>query len=257
MNDIVKINKTREVLRTIMDIRNHDTSGMPMYSDDEIRKMLESSSELTGDPQKKYNAQLCNFIIPHKTFPKWKTHVSYFNFPDGGGNSTNISRMKIENLIGDIYEHNNKEDNVIIILPTGTSTARDTYINWIDSINMNSKNTNFSNPDDYSDLTKEIINKPDKEYSLRHLHNIQIFHINALSINILEHDFVPKHEKITNEKDIKNILDQYHVELKSQFPVIQKHDAVAEILGFVPGDLAKITRHSVSSGYSLFYRICK
>jgi DNA-directed RNA polymerase subunit H (RpoH/RPB5) len=256
MNDIVKINKTREVLRKIMDIRNYDTSIMPMHSDDEIRKMVSTSSELT-DKKSKNNAQLCNFTIPHKTFPKWKTHIVYFNFPDEGGNSTNISRMKIETQIEDIYENNNIEDNIIIILPTGTSTARDTYINWIDSINMNSKNNHFSNPDNYSDLTKEIINKPNKEYSLRHLHNIQIFHINALSINILEHDFVPKHEKITNEKDIKNILDQYHVDIKSQFPVIQKHDAVAELLGFVSGDLAKITRHSVSSGYSLFYRICK
>ena len=255
MNDIVKINKTREVLRKIMDIRNYDTSGMPAYSDDEIRMMVETS--IDKNKKTKDNTQLCYFNIPHKTIPEWKTHVVYFNFPGEDGRSTNISRMKIEHQIETIYENNNIEDNVMIILPTGTTTARDTYINWIDSINMNSKNNHFSNPDDYSDLTKEIINNPNKEYSLRHLHNIQIFHINALSINILEHDFVPKHEKITNEKVIKKILDEYHAELKSQFPVIQKHDAVAELLGFVSGDLAKITRHSVSSGSALFYRICK
>ena len=256
MNDIVKINKTREVLRKIMDIRNYDTSGMPAYSDDEIRMMVETS--IDKNKKTKDNTQLCNFSIPHKTFPDWKTHIVYFNFPRDS-RTTNISQMKIKHHIESIFNDNNNniEDNVIIILPTTTSTARDTYINWIDSINMNSKNNHFSNPDDYSDLTKEIINNPNKEYSLRHLHNIQIFHINALSINILEHDFVPKHEKITNEKVIKKILDEYHAELKSQFPVIQKHDAVAELLGFVSGDLAKITRHSVSSGSALFYRICK
>jgi len=192
-----------------------------------------------------------SFSVKHHDIPEWNLHIVYLKFPEEGDSSkVNITRAYIEGEVEGIYELNNKEDNIMIILPLNTSTAPATYINYVDNVNMTT-----DKPDGKSELAKKILEN--ENYTLRHMNNVQIFHINALTINILKHEMVPKHETIRNEDEIENILKEHNCSNKTQFPVIQKHDAIAEILGLVPGDMVKIHRPSIASGKSIFYRICK
>ena len=68
MEQILKIAKSREVLRNILKERDFDTETMPILSEYEIGKMIESN--VSSDK----SAELCNFSVPHIDFKEWKTN---------------------------------------------------------------------------------------------------------------------------------------------------------------------------------------
>ncbi|MFX1453017.1 MAG: DNA-directed RNA polymerase subunit H [Promethearchaeota archaeon] len=73
-------------------------------------------------------------------------------------------------------------------------------------------------------------------------------------MNILEHEFVPKHEIISPE-EAKQILEKYRI-TEDLLPNILDTDPVAKIIGAKPGDFVKITRKSATAGESVIYRLC-
>ena len=262
---VVQVLKSRNVLREILGYKAAAPEAeAPEAPEEEEAEAEAGRNEYNFDEnfdnielEDLYDTDKRNFVVTHKDIPEWNLHVSYLKFPaKGDSTNINISKTSIENEIDAIYGKDtaNKEDNIIIILPPNTSTAYSTYINYVDNVNMGIEKTG-----EVSDLEKEILKKYSKPDVLRsrHIHNIQIFHINALTVNILKHKMVPKHEIIRNDTEIEKILEEHNCSSKTQFPVIQKHDAVAEILGLVSGDMVKIHRASIASGKSVFYRICK
>lgn len=98
----------------------------------------------------------------------------------------------------------------------------------------------------------KVIDEMYNEYKLY----INIFWLNTLLFNILEHEYVPTHVKITNEefKDIKKV---YNLASKQQLPLISRHDPIAKILGIRPGEIVKIIRPSPACGKYITYRCCK
>jgi len=236
---IQKIAKSREVLRTQLGNRNYNIDELPKFSELEIKKCFEMNK---GNDQA---AELCNFSLSHNEIPEWKIHIIYFNFPPS---NPTISSKVLKTVILDNYTKYNAEDNIIIVLPANITTAKETYISWIDIIQME-----INKPEE-GELFNEIIEN--QQFSQRHMANVQIFNINALCVNILEHELVPEHILITSNQDIKDIMENNNITNKSQFPIIQKHDSVAEIIGAVSGDIVEIERVS-KSGSSRFYRLCK
>jgi DNA-directed RNA polymerase subunit H len=73
------------------------------------------------------------------------------------------------------------------------------------------------------------------------------------SINILEHELVPKHEVLSKE-EIEEILDKFNV-TKEELPKILSSDSVLENIKAKPGDIIRITRNSPTSGETIYYRI--
>ncbi len=73
-------------------------------------------------------------------------------------------------------------------------------------------------------------------------------------MNILEHEFVPKHEIIPHE-EIQTILEKYRI-TEDLLPQILDTDPVSKIIGAKPGDVVKITRKSLTAGESIIYRLC-
>lgn len=71
---------------------------------------------------------------------------------------------------------------------------------------------------------------------------IEMFHIDDLSFNILNHELVPKHEKIGHKKHNDEKL-----------PIIRKTDPVVRFMGFGTGDILKIHR----TDGTLYYRYVK
>ena len=70
---------------------------------------------------------------------------------------------------------------------------------------------------------------------------------------IEEHILVPKHEKIINEKEKKELLEKYQITVK-ELPKIMKKDPMVKELGAKPGDVIRIIRKSETAGEAIFYR---
>ena len=81
--------------------------------------------------------------------------------------------------------------------------------------------------------------------------NIQLFHSKQLIINITKHEFVPPHIKISDdEKDI--LIKKYSL---NSFPIINLDDPVVQYYNFQKGDILRIIRSNLNSGYSEYYRL--
>ena len=70
---------------------------------------------------------------------------------------------------------------------------------------------------------------------------------------IKNHVLVPKHE-LLDAKAKDAVLKKYGVEL-NQLPIILKDDPAIKTFGVKPGDVIEITRESVTSGMSIYYRV--
>ena len=93
-------------------------------------------------------------------------------------------------------------------------------------------------------------------YNNYHFKNIHAFHLDTISIDILKHSKVPKHEVFRFEKDIELICKKCNCR-RDQLPVIERNDAIAKRLRIAPGDICKITRISQTAGETEYYRVCK
>jgi len=87
--------------------------------------------------------------------------------------------------------------------------------------------------------------------------DIQIMWCKQLQFNITKHEYVPKHEKLSEEES-KIILKRYHLQSKSQLPCILYNDVIVRYYNFKPGDILKITNTSNSQNKNYeFYRCVK
>lgn len=68
----------------------------------------------------------------------------------------------------------------------------------------------------------------------------------------LQHDLVPKHEKISNEEK-QALLEHYNITDK-ELPKITMDDPAIKHLQPQPGDVIKITRKSPTAGTTIYYR---
>ena len=83
---------------------------------------------------------------------------------------------------------------------------------------------------------------------------IVLFNLAHLQINILQHTYVPKHVKLTEEETIE-FYKKYNVN-ESQIPEISRFDPVARALCLRPKQICKITRFDKISYKNDYYRIC-
>ena len=74
-----------------------------------------------------------------------------------------------------------------------------------------------------------------------------------ITIDIAKHEFVPKHE-LLSDKDGKKLLERLGI-VKSQLPKINKRDPAIRELNVKLGDIIKITRDSKTAGKAVYYRV--
>lgn len=82
-----------------------------------------------------------------------------------------------------------------------------------------------------------------------------LYDLSSLQYNILEHDFVPNHVKLT-ENQKEEIKQKFNITNDSQFPEISMFDPVAKAILLRPGEVCKIVRYDKISFKNEFYRIC-
>ncbi len=87
---------------------------------------------------------------------------------------------------------------------------------------------------DVTSTVKNIIENADK--------TIELFRLDELRFNILDHVLVPKHVKIG-----------YHAQNSKKYPVLKRTDPVARFMGYKTGDIIKIIRRD----NSIYYRYVK
>ena len=72
-------------------------------------------------------------------------------------------------------------------------------------------------------------------------------------IVVIEHEFIPKHELMTEEETAK-LLEDYPVK-RGQLPKIQKTDPAIRHLETKRGDVIRILRKSPTAGRAVYYRV--
>ena len=72
-------------------------------------------------------------------------------------------------------------------------------------------------------------------------------------INLIDHNIIPKHELLKN-KDKENFINLNKSDL-NKLPRIFKYDPISRYYNAQIGDIFRILRPSITSGYSIIYRI--
>ncbi len=76
---------------------------------------------------------------------------------------------------------------------------------------------------------------------------------NDIKIDISKHEFVPKHE-LLSDKESEKLLKELGV-TRLQLPKILKKDRAIHHLKAKRGDIIKITRNSKTAGKAIYYRV--
>jgi DNA-directed RNA polymerase I, II, and III subunit RPABC1 len=84
--------------------------------------------------------------------------------------------------------------------------------------------------------------------------NFQFFFIKELLFNIYKHEYVPKHEVISDKKEIEKIKTKYLLKNLYQLPILLNNDPICKYLDIKPGSVVKITRPSPTAGEYILYR---
>ena len=85
--------------------------------------------------------------------------------------------------------------------------------------------------------------------------NTEIWNINELMYNIAQHDYVPKHEIVTDE-EVDEILNTYNINTVQELPGIHVNDPMARYVGAKAGQVIRIHRKSKNMGETIVYRYC-
>ena len=84
---------------------------------------------------------------------------------------------------------------------------------------------------------------------------INIIDIMSLQYNVLNHEMVPKHTKMTDD-EIAEFKKRYNITDNSMIPEISRFDPVAMAVGLRPGEICRIDRPSITSITGVYYRHC-
>lgn len=125
----------------------------------------------------------------------------------------------------------NGERVLLYVVPTKLNTELVTHLY---NISDTSKHIIIVYDSDVTSTVKTIIDNVDKV--------IELFCIDELKYNVLEHVLVPKHIKIG-----------FQPQNSKKYPILKKSDPVARFMGYKTGDIIKIIRRDES----IYYRYVK
>jgi len=248
---IQKINQSRYNLKKYLS-DEWITDGIKEYSDKEIENIYKSSQHVKEGIH--FGAASgCNLTLYHKFVPSHRLHIIYYNFPEIGRPSVKINKQCADKL-NKLYEDKiiSPEDSLIIVLLNPVPENLEKSIE--ESYNIGQEELLQNNLGEVIHSENEKLNED--KYTNYHFKNIHIYHLDTLSIDILQHSKVPKHEIIRKQGDIQKICEKCNCR-PDQLPVILRSDAIGKRLRIAPGDICKITRITATAGETDYYRICK
>ena len=84
---------------------------------------------------------------------------------------------------------------------------------------------------------------------------VTIIGIAQLQFNVLSHEMVPKHKKMSDE-EVAEFKKRYNITTDSEIPTISRFDPVAKAISLRPNELCHIIRPSKTAIVSDYYRVC-
>ena len=86
-------------------------------------------------------------------------------------------------------------------------------------------------------------------------YNIEIFFKHEFMINLIDHDLIPEHQ-LLSEEEKSEILGLYDNQI-NKLPSILLYDPVSRYFNANINDIFRIKRPSITSGYTVYYRVVK
>lgn len=215
-NTLNEIYNSRKTLLKYLKSQGYDTTNHENFTIAEISAMEQASNQQNSHA---LTNQL-NFELKAKKTEKGEEKtcsvVYYVNKA--------MKKTVLQELIDEYYDHDDKNKYLCSLI--------------IVTISVNDTNMN---------IVREMWEKYG-EYCV-------LYDLASLQYNVIEHSFVPKHKKLTEEEK-ENIMKKYNISNDSQFPEISMFDPVARAILLRPGELCEITRYEKISFKNVFYRIC-
>lgn len=87
----------------------------------------------------------------------------------------------------------------------------------------------------------------------KELNNTEVFFEYELQLNLIDHDLVPKHIKLSEEEK-EQFMEEYQVS-KKQMSKMKSIDPVSRYYNSKAGDIFRIIRPSTSAGVGIHYRM--
>lgn len=134
-----------------------------------------------------------------------------------------IKQNVLEEMVLNYYEENNKDTSIFILIIQGT--------------------------------INDTVQRTIKHLWKKHQEYVIVYEIKTLLFNILQHSYVPKHEKL-NEEEKMELYKSKNIMSDDQMPEISMFDPMAKVLLLKPGEVCKITRYNKISYLDYFYRLC-
>ena len=211
-----QITKTYDIYRS----RKHILEYLKQqnYNTDAFEQMtMTEINAMTQDTIVDEKSQL-DFVVVKKDDEQMKCSVNYYL-----KQVQSIKKNVLEDMVMNYYQDNDKTKCVFILIIQG---------------NIN-----------------DTIQKTIKHLWKKHVEYVIVYELKTLLFNILEHSYVPKHEKLTNEEKIQ-LYKTKNITHDSQVPEISMFDPMAKALLLKPGEVCKITRYNKISYIDYFYRLC-
>lgn len=176
-------------------------------------------------------------MLSHRVLQNSKTFIDKKNITDhANALITDIKQSRV---------HEIKSDN----------DAKLKYIiNYIPYKVKSSELVNFYT--EHKGTHKIVILDNENEKSAKQFNTAQdteIFFINQLMINLIEHISVPAVRVLTPD-EIKQCEESYNLK-KSQFPIIYSSDPLSKYYNLKPGQVIRLVRPSSIAGYGVAYRM--
>jgi DNA-directed RNA polymerase subunit H (RpoH/RPB5) len=175
-----------------------------------------------------------------------------------------VNTENIQKYIDKIIKDDNDDQEYIIPLDNEsnyntTITNKKIFVKIFDykitSINKNSPIGEFISKHDseYKVLIVQDINQKSENIIESYSTQSEVFKINSLMINIIDHVLVPKHIVLSKD-DTDRVLEAYRAK-KRDMSLIRTTDAVAKYYNMKPGEIVKIIRPSVMTVEAPAYRL--
>ena len=216
-NTLNEIYNSRKTLLKYLKGQGYDTSQLENFTIAEISAMEQANSHQQNSHP--LESQL-NFDVKTKEKDETKEKTCYVVYYV----NKSMKKILLQEIIDEYYNYDDKDKELCSLIVVTTN---------INDTNMNVVRETWEKYGEYC----------------------AIYDLSSLQYNIIEHDFVPKHVKLS-EQEKENVKKKYNISTDSQFPEISMFDPVAKAMLLRPGELCEITRYEKISFKTTFYRIC-
>ena len=236
---ISRLYTARKTLLELLSTRGYEVEGYANFGVNEVNamythKQLDMLVEIKGEQKSKGSkskGEKGNKDKDDETENK-KTYVKFHL-------EKTLSVSHINDLIEDLY-----------VLGVGGEIGGT-------GLSANANDTVLTEKDTLIIITKQEIKTMNQVLNQLFLQGrfIVLLSLDRLQFNILNHQYVPSHTILSDDK-VGEMMKTYNVMEKSQLPDISRYDPVALTIGMRPGEVCSIDRPSKSAISSLYYRVC-